>query len=320
MNLRSALTVLLFAAVLHATGCAAVGVGGSSNHELRAEKNGRIVDADTGQGIADVNVIANWEESFSGAAHIASAGSWCVLQKIVKTDQDGRFTLPDVGKELDLSDRGTRVGVAPPFGVITSSNDFSWKLILYKPGYVRVGKDFPVVKPEEGNPYNQWFTWDDRKVLDHRINGDKRACLPDQGCMPSFAWETSLPDISGSALGHVSVQPIGMKKVELAPPALWLYYGTILSKSQCYAARKGDLNQPEIAEMEHSTSTLVRPMPCMMPPAATITAAAATSYAGLVGGKEIFTRIEKFGETTWPWKDTTAEVLCKASRVEEQAP
>ena len=307
------------AALLHAAGCAAVGSQGISDHELRAEKRGRVVDADTGAGISGAKVIALWRESNSGSPHIASASNWCALQKVTTTADDGSYAFPDVTHELDLSERGTSSSDVPALGTITVTHDTTLLLLVFKPGYVRVAPD---IERTNRSPYDPTESADDLKVLSHMMTGSSEGCYPppSQVCLTTFVWQHGEPALSHASGGAVGVKSITMRKVELSPPEVWIYYNTILSTSQCHAARNGDLNQPEIAEMEHSTSTLVRPMPCMMQPAATITAAAATSYAGLVGGKEIFTSIEKFGETTWPWKDTTAEVLCKASRVEEQAP
>ncbi len=110
-----------------------------SNRELKMEKTGRVVDAATGAGIPGVKVIVNWQTHSSGVpGYSSTGGTWCDLQKIVTTDVNGNYTIPDVSKELDISDSGTRVGHTP-FGFASATHDKDYLLAAFKPGYVRVG-------------------------------------------------------------------------------------------------------------------------------------------------------------------------------------
>ncbi len=69
--------------------------------EVLAEKRGRVVDALTGKGLADVAVAVNYRfvyftpfRSFSGCAH----------QKLVHTDADGYYRVPDASADIDVSE------------------------------------------------------------------------------------------------------------------------------------------------------------------------------------------------------------------------
>ncbi|MGH7746655.1 MAG: carboxypeptidase-like regulatory domain-containing protein, partial [Candidatus Dormibacteria bacterium] len=106
-----------------------------SNNELRTEKLGRIVDAATGAGIPDAKVIAVWGAL---AADASGSGYMCQLQRIATTDAAGNYVIPDVSHDLDLSRRGTG-GLHTPMGIGYHSLDFDWHLMVFKPGYVRVG-------------------------------------------------------------------------------------------------------------------------------------------------------------------------------------
>jgi hypothetical protein len=245
-----------------------------SSHELRVEKHGRVVDADTGTGISDAKVIAVWRQHSSGVSDMISAGTWCTLQRIVATDSDGRFAIPDVSHELDARDT--------QFGPLSLNKLWSdWQLIVFKPDYIRVGKDYPVVKPGQGNPYDQQFTLDDRKVLDHRINGGDRACLPNQGCMPAFAWQALPPETRVASAGHVEVQKIEMKKADLSPTWVWVYYSTILTTGACHDGRGSDLSEPAYADIAKAMAREVRPMACSMPPEKAIDPVSLGAFAGL---------------------------------------
>lgn len=245
-----------------------------SGHELRAEKHGRIVDADTGAGIADAKVIAVWRQHSSGVSDLVSGGSWCNLQKIVTTDANGRFTIPDVSHELHARELH--------FGPLSLNKLWSdWLLIVFKPGYIRAGMDYPAVNPEEGNPYNQWFTLDDRKVLDHRINGGDRACLPNKGCMPTFTWQARPPETRGMLLGHVDVRTIEVRGADLSPPWTWIYYGTILTTGGCHDAHGNDISEPAYADIATAMAHEIRPMACAMPPETVINPISLGAFAGL---------------------------------------
>lgn len=147
MRKRFVLGVLGATALLCGTASCAFAPPHPGKHELRAVKHGRIVDADTGAGIADANVIAVWRQHSSGVSDMVSGGSWCNLQRIVVTDSDGRYTIPDVSHELDAREMH--------FGPLSLNKLWSdWLLIVFKPGYVRAGDLETLPKHEK-----EFFLW-----------------------------------------------------------------------------------------------------------------------------------------------------------------
>ena len=244
-------------------------------HELRTEKNGRIVDADTGVGIADAKVVALWTQHSSGVPEMVSAESWCNLQKIVTTDADGNYTIPDVSHELDAAETH--------FGTLSLNKLRSeWLLVVFKPGYVRVGED---VEPKGRTVYDAKQSADDRKVLHHLITGDNAGCYPapSQGCLDRFAWQGPAVEAITGAHGNVVIKTITMKKVELSPFELWTYYGTLLSTAQCSSGHKGELNQSELSDIAKAMADQVRPTLCAMPAETLIDPNKLAAFTGLVG-------------------------------------
>ena len=244
-------------------------------HELRTEKNGRIVDADTGMGIADAKVIARWGQHSSGVPEMVSAESWCNLQKIVTTDADGRFIIPDVSHELDAAEMH--------FGPLSWNKLRSeWFLVVFKPGYVRMGVD---AESKGRTVYDAKESADDRKVLHHLITGDNAGCYPapSQGCLDRFAWQGPAVEAITGAHGNVVIKTITMKKVELSPFELWTYYGTLLSTAQCSSGHKGELNQSELSDIAKAMADQVRPALCAMPAETLIDPNKLAAFTGLVG-------------------------------------
>jgi hypothetical protein len=207
-----------------------------SNRELTMEKSGRVVDVDTGAGVPGVKVIVNWETNSSGIpGYSSTGGTWCDLQRIVTTDADGNYTIPDVSKELDISDRGTRIGKTA-FGLASATHDKDYVLTVFKPGYVRVG-DMEKVKQIED-------------LVRRRYIGG-----------PSLM---TIPDARFSA-GKVAIKPILMKKIDVAPFDLWSYNSIILTDVRCSDRMANRIVAPEMTEIEKTMSAITRPVPCSMP-------------------------------------------------------
>ncbi|HUD40571.1 MAG TPA: hypothetical protein VMR06_01075 [Dokdonella sp.] len=91
-----------------------------------SEKRGRVVDAQTGQGIADVVVVANYEMESVTPVQI---GHGCVHQKIVRTDANGEYVIPDASRDIDVADR-LLWRMLPGF-----SQSYGSILLYYKDGY-----------------------------------------------------------------------------------------------------------------------------------------------------------------------------------------
>lgn len=97
-------------------------------HEVLAEKHGRVVDAQTGEGLADVTVAVNFYfvhftpfRSFSGCAH----------QKLVHTDAEGYYHVPDASNDVDVTKNLLR-RMLPGYRYV-----YSFMPLFYKEGYGR---------------------------------------------------------------------------------------------------------------------------------------------------------------------------------------
>lgn len=252
-----------------------------SSAELRAEKHGRVVDADTGAGIPGVKMIANWRTRSDGVPGVVSGGIWCDLQTIVTTDAQGDYTIPDVSSQLDLSDRGTAHHVTGG-GLVNVTHDADWLLIAFKPGYVRAG---------------------DKDKLRAASFGE----------LGGFGWE-SAPDTSVLRQGKVEINPIAMHKEDLAPPSLWVYDSKILAGARCRDRMAHDIDQPEMAGIAKTMDAIVRPLPCTMSADAALTPIVRKLFTSLVNDKRVLDRLTAALGNPWVWddKDVPAGVLCRA--------
>jgi len=267
------------------------------NRELRIQKHGRVVDAQSGLGVPDVNVIVSWRTTSSGLAGFYAGGTWCDLQKIVTTDVDGNYVIPDVSSELDLSDRGTHGGMTPA-GSLSVKHDSDWVLGVFKPGYVRAG---------------------DIEALKHRLE------LARAGWVGSESFLT-VPDASIKQ-GKVEVKPIALQKVELEPGDLWSYYSTLLLiDSRCSDRMARDISQAAV--LDQSAQAIVSPMPCALPVSQRIEADALGAFISLThpgqSAISFYKRIKLLdGSPTANQFDpsesinTTAGTLCRAQHEED---
>lgn len=93
-----------------------------------AEKRGRVVDAQTGAGLANVAVIVNYVLWSSTPMQAGYSG--CIHQKIAWTDADGNYVIPNASNDVDVAqDMFWRM--LPGF-----SRNYGWMLDYYKEGYV----------------------------------------------------------------------------------------------------------------------------------------------------------------------------------------
>jgi len=200
--------------------------------ELRAEKHGRIIDADTGAGIPGVRVIVNWRGSSTGLSGFYGGGGWCDLQKVVTTDADGNYTVPEVSKDLDLSGQGTH-GKATEMGWMGVTHSADWVLSAFKPGYVQVS-DLDLVRRAAAG---EWI-------------GGMTLQVP--------------PDVSIRA-GKVEVKPTEMQKQDTSPSEVWAYYSIVNAAIVCNDRNAKTIETSDVADIRHSISAAVRPTPCALP-------------------------------------------------------
>ncbi|MGH8041714.1 MAG: carboxypeptidase-like regulatory domain-containing protein [Rudaea sp.] len=266
-----------------------------SNRELTMEKTGRVVDADTGAGIPGVQVIVNWQTQSSGIpGYSSTGGTWCDLQKIVTTDANGTYTIPDVSKELDLSDRGTRIGKTP-YGLASATHDKNYTLAVFKRGYIGV-EDLPKVKEFED-------------LANRNLIGG-----------PSL---DTIPDVNFHG-GKTEIKTITMRKVNLNWSDLWAYYSII--PLGCSSRDAHAIEAPEAAAITNANRTTVKHMPCSMPPETVINPAEFSNYWHLFdmpgNTLKFYFRVKaiqglptsRYGYDPTERITTSAGVLCQALR------
>lgn len=95
--------------------------------EVLAEKRGRVVDAKSGQGIADVAVLVNYRGIYENPLRASSA---CIHQKIVRTDADGFYRVPSAAADIDVADDMLRRML------LGFSERFTFSIAYLKPGYM----------------------------------------------------------------------------------------------------------------------------------------------------------------------------------------
>lgn len=95
---------------------------------ILAEKRGRLIDGATGIGLPDVTVVINYRSTFFTPFRTSSS---CIHQKIVRTDADGYYVIPDASSDVDVTD-DLLWRALPGF-----SQSFGWSLLYYKDGYKR---------------------------------------------------------------------------------------------------------------------------------------------------------------------------------------
>jgi hypothetical protein len=276
-----------------------VGIRHVTNQELTAEKKGRIVDADTQAGISGVKVIVNWRTSSTGMpSGWGNGGStWCDLQKIVVTDADGNYTIPNVSNELDISDRGTHSKVTPA-GVLSVKHDADYALAVFKPGYVRDG-DMDIVERGRNYARNNEFS------------------------------ELSLQRTPPSEIhaGKLVLKPIVMRKLDLSWSDLWAYYSWI--PLECVDRMSKHIQSPESNVIRNSMRDAVREMPCSMPAHTVITPEDLSAFNSLAHGAADVKFLERVkvsegikATTTFDPTEkvsTTAGTLCRLIHEEEAA-
>jgi hypothetical protein len=105
-----------------------------SEREWLSEKTGQVLDVDTGQPIEGVGIVVTWdtlsELLFSGG-NASGDSEWCDDQKVVLSDSDGKFTIPDVTSEIG----GTEFGLHE-----LHTRSPMYHLRAFKSGYVRIIK------------------------------------------------------------------------------------------------------------------------------------------------------------------------------------
>ncbi len=112
--------------------------------KVLAEKHGRVVDAQTGEGLSGVAVIMNY--GLWSSTPMQAGYSGCLHQKIVWTDADGSYVIPNASKDIDVAE-DMLLRMVPGY-----SRSYGWTLLYYKEGYVVKEELKRMVDTIEGRP------------------------------------------------------------------------------------------------------------------------------------------------------------------------
>jgi hypothetical protein len=230
------LVAMFLIGVMPEMSSARVGANGGlrtvSNNELLSGKKGRIVDTETGSGIADVIVIMKWITDSSGSPGRISGGEWCNLEKKTQTDANGEFEFPDVGRELDVSDRGVHRNYSL-LNPMISTHDASYLLTAFKPGFVREGD-------EERFAAARFDSW-------------------------NFKWMFLPPDVASQKTNPMILANIVMRRHDVDPLDLIAYDAAIEVSARCLDRLGKDISDPPRADVKKILSSVVRPLMCQVP-------------------------------------------------------
>jgi hypothetical protein len=109
-----------------------------------SEKHGRVIDAQTGMGLPGVAVIVNYHLWSSTPMQAGDGG--CMHQKIVWTDADGSYVIPNASKDIDVAE-DMLLRMVPGY-----SRNYGWLLLYYKDGYVVKEDVERMIDTIEGRP------------------------------------------------------------------------------------------------------------------------------------------------------------------------
>jgi hypothetical protein len=127
---------------------------------------GRVVDADTGEPLEGVVIVADWKLLAGGYGHGGHISSLVVQETV--SDQDGQFMLPEWGPRVRPS--FTRLDKAP------------W-LILFKSGY----EHSALWNEQNSNSFVRRSDWDARRVTLKRFSGTAEKRLETLDLMVSLS-------------------------------------------------------------------------------------------------------------------------------------
>lgn len=274
-----------------------------SNEELWHEKHGQIVDASTGAGIAGARVIAMWRRF---GVSLSGAGGGCALQKFATTDANGRYVIPDVTKELDLSPRHPE-SQALMLTINSSWVDFKWGIVVYLPGYIREG---------------------DAEVFQRLPLSTKPTPIPGSHYLHSpgprvyFNWLYF--QIPSQIVGNtVQVEPIRMVKTQLDPQQQIVYdYWITRGINNCYAFGGSEstgfrnIKPAGLKDIENDMRRRIRDLPCTLPASTLVGGVVVDDYTYLLADDALDQRLIDGGFANSGCspchKDMDAGTLCRA--------
>ncbi len=250
-----------------------------SNGELFAEKRGTVIDTQSGQGISDATVIIDWLTQSTGVNGVVSGSQWCDLQDMTATDEHGRFSIPAVDKsKLDMSNVGTFQNFLP-WGTSSTVHKMTYRIYVYKPGYVRVG--------------------DEEKIYAAKFGA-------------GFEWE-SVPDVVSQS-NPVVIAPIRLGRSHLDAESRWVYPARLDSATHCSGRMSESKDAPRFHEFQEILAAGIASLPCQMPANAKIAPGSSYALRSMIHDsrfeKQLIAAVGGVAETNVTMQ---AGVLCRAT-------
>ena len=259
--------------------------------EMLSAKRGTVVDAASGAGIANATVIASWHISATGWER---NGEGCVVRRIVQTDANGNFSLPDVSAEQWF--HPPKASSSERVHALAGDTSFAWYLTVFKPGYLRGGDAEKLAKYTMMNP-------------------------------TFFDWEWKSPKTYATRDSY-RVAPIKLVKDNLTPQQEIYYLATVNKFADCHPNPLPPPS-PEFDALVSQIRHIVRPIPCSLPERTPVPAWSAAAFEALDGGGDPKTEkffyygqgnADTFGKRMTDeirggplgWRDTNAGTLCWA--------
>lgn len=254
-----------------------------SNKELLAEKRGKVVDADTGQGIADAFVVIKWITDSTGYPGLVSGGQWCDLQAVTTTEEDGSFFFVPIRRgQIDLSDRKTYRALTP-WGLLSSTHDMSYRMYVYKAGYVRPG--------------------DESKISSAKLGG-------------GVELEEYPPD--AVLRGYwADLQSIPLRKQRLDGEGTWLYRSLMQRETRCRDRMAEARDAPLWRNLNDELRSGIVELPCDVSPKKKVYTSSVYALLGLIADPNFNKQLnlEIGGDVRNVRAPIEANLLCQATKV-----
>lgn len=234
-------------------------------------KRGQVIDAATGRGLAGVTVTVNWT---SGGGGVAGSFGGCDLQRVVTTDANGEYSIPNVVGKREFQRVWWKQLAAPLLGLTPPYIGYSWTLVPWKAGYVRMG---------------------DEDKIKNAVQADHQ---PDRS-LP-FYWN---PPPYHSELIALHIDPIYLSAEKLEPIDEIVYDDALLLRASCSG-------YPEVREAMKAEA---RALPCVIPGDTALMPGVIRAFAHLVGDENFFDRMRSMtGTELWSRRSQLASTVCRA--------
>jgi hypothetical protein len=185
------------------------------------QKHGRVIDSSSGTALEGATIVANWRSTIF-SLHTSYN---CHVQRVVTTDRDGNYVLPDVSDVIDV----TQYMLPRVMGTEIS---FHWDVTVYKAGYMRESEYLRRGATTVANSHYQ----------ESSAREEPRYTLRDH---------------------EVEIANTGMREVSLTPEETILYDGALLSAASCNA-ESGNRDDAYVAWRTRLRNVALK-VPCDLP-------------------------------------------------------